>query len=161
MGTTYFDTKISFSPTAMAVGKFATQAEYEAVTDWVEMDGSVSAPALGSTDNYVSQDLITQTIQSNQKTVATPGAGDLVAENRNTSTAQAQWKAAGETTRVYFIKQELNDAPDATMTNTIEYCTGFIGRQRFTPADGPGTFNNIIQPLQMNDHSIVVRPTAI
>lgn len=161
MATTHFDSSVYFSPTATAAGEAPTQAEFEAVTDWVKMEGLISAPSFGSTDQYVSQNLLSQTIESTQKTVATSGEGDLVAEYRSDSTAQTQWADAGVTTRNYFLKQELSDAPSPTMTNTINYNYGLIGRQRQTEASGPEAFVNIIQPVKMNAHELTVRPTTI
>ena len=161
MSQTFYNSKVFFSPTFVPSGRTPTLAEFQAITDWVEAESLVSAPAFGGTDQYVNQDLISQTIQSSQKTVATAGAGNIIMAYAGDSTAQQQWDAAGKTNRNYAFKQELSDAPSPTMTNTIEYGYGLVGRQKFTEASGPGTFANLMQPVQMNEHSIIVRPTTI
>jgi hypothetical protein len=136
-----------------------TQTEFEALT-YVPVANVVSIGETGNNENVVSQDYHGTIVTQKRKGII--NAGDPTIELGYTPADlgyQALVTAAG-TDFFYAVEMEMNDAPDASTTNTIKYNRGLV----LGPVNSNGgveDWDNRTFTLGLVQEQIEVAPEAI
>lgn len=146
---------------ATAQNTTLTQVGFEGLT-WVEIECVVTMPAIGVTENIVSQDCISADISTKRKGLKSGNSTEIVVAMDYEDAGQDALYTASLTKSNYAFKREYTDSPNvATTTNTITYFRALVG-QRVDTGGGVEDFVNYTYPLEINGQlPITVEPEAI
>ncbi|WP_174804350.1 phage tail tube protein [Martelella limonii] len=141
-----------------AYGSALTQAQYEAITDWFEVENVGQVPATGTETNYPTYNLIKDGLARKARGVRTPGSGSV--EYARASDAPGQKLLRGlDRDYTYPVAIVMNDAP-VGKTNTVIYNRAHIGLPS-RPDAQLEDFDIETVAFEMTDYEVYADPEAL
>lgn len=142
---------------ATAQVKGITKTDFEALT-WVEVKGVGNIGQMGTEENILTYNTMSDEVADKQKGIANAGDPTLEVAYSATDPGQILMRSLAETRLTYAFKSELDDAPSGG-TPTAFYNLGLVAGPAM-PNGGPEDFVVEVYTLPLVQKQIIVPASA-